>query len=82
MEPNRVLFKQFLQFVPQGMRSKQRNRIWEVLTTKAEISVTVVESGRRALQYLGLAGENNSLGFDIRKFCSRILNCVLYVEFG
>ena len=28
-------------------------------------SVTVVESGTRALQYLGLDGGNGSLGFDV-----------------
>ena len=28
-------------------------------------SVTVVESGTRALQYLGLDGGNSSLGFDV-----------------
>lgn len=29
-------------------------------------AVTVVESGSRALQFLGLDGENNSVGFDVR----------------
>jgi hypothetical protein len=41
-------------------------------------SVTVVESARRALQYLGLDedGENSDIGFDVSKFCFWILNCV------
>lgn len=30
-------------------------------------AVTVVESGTRALQYLGLDGENSSFGFDVSK---------------
>jgi hypothetical protein len=30
-------------------------------------AVTVVESGSRALQYLGLDGEKSSVGFNVRK---------------
>jgi len=32
-------------------------------------SVTVVESGTRALQYLGLDGDTTSIGFDVSEFC-------------
>lgn len=40
-------------------------------------AVTVVDSGTRALQYLGLDGEeNSSIGFDVSEFCSMIVNCV------
>ena len=41
----------------------------EVLCVCVCFSVTVVESGTRALQYLGLEGENGSLGFDVSEFC-------------
>lgn len=30
-------------------------------------AVTAVDSGRRALQFLGLDEEKNSVGFDVRK---------------
>ena len=33
-------------------------------------AVTVVESGTRALQYLGLDGEKSSIGINVRKFCN------------
>ena len=33
-----------------------------------DFSVTAVESGSRALQYLGLDGERASVGFDVRNF--------------
>jgi len=32
------------------------------------LAVTVVESGSRALQYLGLDGEKSSIGFDVSGF--------------
>lgn len=31
-------------------------------------AVTVVESGTRALQYLGLDGDTSSIGFDVSNF--------------
>lgn len=31
------------------------------------LAVTAVESGTRALQYLGLDGEKSSVGFNVRK---------------
>lgn len=37
------------------------------------LAVTVVESGSRALQYLGLDGEKSSIGFDVSIF--GFLNC-------
>jgi len=47
-------------------------------------SVTVVESGTRALQYLGLDGEAGSLGFDVSEFCYLVFGVVLtlVVEMG
>ncbi|KAJ1439006.1 Signal transduction response regulator, receiver domain [Sesbania bispinosa] len=39
-------------------------KVIERLLKISSCKVTVVESGRRALQYLGLDGENSSLGFD------------------
>jgi hypothetical protein len=38
------------------------------------VSVTVVESARRALQFLGLDGENSDVGFDVSKLCFWIIN--------
>lgn len=40
------------------------------------VSVTVVESARRALQFLGLDGENSDVGFDVSKLCFWIINFV------
>ena len=37
-----------------------------------EFSVTAVESGTRALQFLGLDGEESSVGFDVRRMSSEI----------
>ena len=37
------------------------------LLDMGSLAVTVVESGSRALQYLGLDGEKSSIGFDVRK---------------
>lgn len=45
---------------------------WLVTETKFGFcfAVTAVESGTRALQYLGLDGEKSSVGFDVRKLAS------------
>jgi len=48
-------------------------------------SVTVVESGTRALQYLGLDGETSSLGFDVSEFSYLVFGVfffMLIVEIG
>lgn len=37
----------------------------EILIFSFFFAVTTVESGRRALQYLGLDGENSSVDFDV-----------------
>ncbi|CAJ1943958.1 unnamed protein product [Sphenostylis stenocarpa] len=42
-------------------------KVIERLLKISSCKVTVVESGTRALQYLGLDGENSSLGFDSAK---------------
>ena len=57
-------------------------RAWRVLrfgfffsflkTMGTEFSVTAVESGTRALQFLGLDGEENSVGFDVRRMSLEI----------
>lgn len=39
------------------------------------LAVTVVESGSRALQYLGLDGEKSSIGLDVSKMQTWLLNC-------
>ena len=41
-------------------------------------AVTAVESGTRALQYLGLDGERASVGFDVRNISS---DSVIFVFF-
>lgn len=51
----------------------------EVLCVCVCFSVTVVESGTRALQYLGLEGENGSLGFDVSEFCFWVIGFCLDV---
>ncbi|XP_061360298.1 two-component response regulator ARR5-like isoform X1 [Gastrolobium bilobum] len=50
-------------------------KLIERLLKISSCKVTVVESGTRALQYLGLDGEKGSLGLDVRKSCFWILNC-------
>lgn len=47
------------------------------------VAVTVVESGTRALQYLGLDGDTSSIGFDVSKFwifCFRNLLFIVLFE--
>jgi two-component response regulator (ARR-A family) len=64
----------FLYFFLFGIDSEKCFWNWNL----SLFSVTVVESARRALQYLGLDedGENSDIGFDVSKFCFWILNCV------
>lgn len=39
------------------------------------VAVTVVESGTRALEYLGLDGEKSSIGFEVRNLGLDIHRC-------
>lgn len=43
------------------------------------VAVTVVESGTRALQYLGLDGNTSSIGFDVSKFWIFCFRNLLYI---
>ncbi|WVZ12875.1 hypothetical protein V8G54_017405 [Vigna mungo] len=49
----------------------------ERLLKVSSCKVTVVESGRRALQYLGLDGETGSLGLDVSEFWYLVCGVVL-----
>ncbi|KAL6497442.1 hypothetical protein OROGR_029371 [Orobanche gracilis] len=44
--------------------------------------MTAVESGRRALQYLGLDGEKNSFGFDVSEELANLVVCLASLAFA
>lgn len=51
---------------------------WFLRPVGLEYAVTTVESGTRALQYLGLDGEKGPVGFDVRNELG--LGCIHFVS--
>lgn len=57
-------------FVRFDFRSLRLGSFFFLKSIRTEFSVTAVDSGTRALQYLGLDGEEKSVGFDVRRMSS------------